>query len=134
MDSITPITILSSLFPLLQASSDFLLQVAMLLTTLRVGHVSKCLYFWVYLYIILINGYQLPWSWDTIPVWAEFSSYGSLLTDYQAEFMATHYDVLAMNICYGGIPSENSFVTTAAQLRKYASHNETKILFYAYLK
>eukprot|EP01084_Bolivina_argentea_P076874 139359_1 len=79
---------------------------------------------------------NLPWSWDTVPLWADFgTSNTSLLDDYQAKFIATHYDIISLEKCLGqpqktGIPTEDSFYKIASSIRKYASTQETKILFY----
>ena len=79
---------------------------------------------------------NLPWSYDKVALWADFgTSNTSLLSDYQAEFIATHYDIVSLEKCLAspaqtGIPTEISFYKIASKMRQYASTNETKILFY----
>eukprot|EP01084_Bolivina_argentea_P140388 246808_1 len=80
----------------------------------------------------LANGYQLPWSWDKVPLWADFGIKNKTfpaLTDYQAKFMATHYDIISIEKCIGEV-TEESFYNISSSIRKYTSTNETKILMY----
>eukprot|EP01083_Nonionella_stella_P080189 220213_1 len=88
---------------------------------------------------MLANGASidnLPWSYDTVALWADFGTQNvSLLSEYQSEFIATHYDLVSLEKCLGnyrttGIPTEESFYKIASSMRKYASPKETKILFY----
>ena len=91
--------------------------------------------FFLIVFILLINGYSFPWSWDKIPVWAFFGiDNTSLISDYEAQFVGTHYDVITLSACLGNpsithISTEQAFYYVARQIRKYATNN-TKILFY----
>ena len=82
------------------------------------------------------NGYNLPWSWDTVPVWSFFGTENpSLLSDYQAQFVGTHYDIITLSACLGNpsisnVSTEQAFYTAAKHIRQYTTANETKILFY----
>lgn len=79
---------------------------------------------------------NLPWSYDKVALWADFgTSNTSLLSDYQSQFIATHYNIVSLEKCLAdpaqtGIPTEISFYKIASGMRKYASTNELKILFY----
>ena len=93
----------------------------------------------IIVYLSTINAANinnLPWTYDTVALWADFgTSNKSLLSDYQAEFIATHYDIISLEKCLAqpsstGIPTEISFYKIASKMRKYASSNETKILMY----
>eukprot|EP01084_Bolivina_argentea_P147074 257371_1 len=98
---------------------------------------KKMLKAFVFLFNIirLTYGYSLPWSYDKVSLWANFEvTNKSLLTNYQAEFVATHYNIISLGKCLAnagrtGIPSEDTFYKIAASIRQYASTNETKILF-----
>ena len=91
-------------------------------------------FFWALSYIV--NGYELPWSWDKIPLWADFGTNNvSLLSEYQSQFVATHYDIISIEKCLGQpwnthVYTEQSFYETARNIRKYSSSNATKIIFY----
>eukprot|EP01084_Bolivina_argentea_P207300 353714_1 len=91
------------------------------------------------LLLFLVNGASignLPWSYDKVGLFADFWTRNtSLLSEYQSEFIATHYDIISLEKCLGdypstGIPTEESFYKIASSMRQYASTKETKILFY----
>eukprot|EP01083_Nonionella_stella_P278871 948421_1 len=87
----------------------------------------------------LVNGASidnLPWSYEKVALFADFWTRNiSLLSEYQSEFIATHYDIVSLAKCLGdtastGIPTEESFYKIASSMRQYASPKETKIFFY----
>eukprot|EP01084_Bolivina_argentea_P215457 365794_1 len=79
---------------------------------------------------------DLPWSWDTIALWADLGTQNtSLFTEYQSKFAAETYDIISIEKCLGNtaktnITTEEAFLNISSQMRKYASPNETKILMY----
>lgn len=79
---------------------------------------------------------NMPWSYDQVALWADFNIENMTeFTDYAAEFVATHYNIISLEKCLGtpqktGIPTETQFYNTSAHIRQYASSNQTKIIFY----
>eukprot|EP01083_Nonionella_stella_P131216 398448_1 len=74
-----------------------------------------------------------PWSYDSVLLWADLYTRdqpNSMLTDYQAEFLATHYRFLSIEKCLSvdGAKTEQSFYRIASHLHQY--DNTTKVLFY----
>eukprot|EP01084_Bolivina_argentea_P083044 150354_1 len=94
----------------------------------------------VYIFIqTLANGFNidnLPWSYDTVQLWANFHvANASLFTNYDAQFVGEHYNIISFAKCTGsptkdGIPSEKVFEAIASKIRQYASTKKIKILFY----
>ena len=51
----------------------------------------------------IMNGANInnfPWSYDKVALWADFGTQNtSLLSDYQAQFISTHYDIVSLEKC-----------------------------------
>ena len=84
---------------------------------------------------------HLPWSWDTVPLWADFDIRDwrtPWFTLEQAQFMGETYAILSLEKCLGGslwyddaeLEGEEAFYELATAIRNYTTSNDTKILFY----
>ena len=84
---------------------------------------------------------DLPWSWDRVPLWADFDIRDWRTPWYtidQAKFMGETYYVLSLEKCLGGslwysdpeLEGEEAFYELATAIRNFTNSNDTKILFY----
>eukprot|EP01083_Nonionella_stella_P150277 478463_1 len=98
-----------------------------------------CILLLYYISLELVHSSRapLPWSWDTVPLWADFfiRTRDKLpIPEYRAQFAAEHYSVISIEKClfskrYGRGHTEKSFYAIAKSMRKYSNDN-LKILFY----
>lgn len=61
------------------------------------------------------------WSWDTVPLWADFGS-PYLLSEAEMQFLAKTYQIISLGACFGGaqFPDYTEWViyTTAKRLKE----------------
>eukprot|EP01084_Bolivina_argentea_P198331 339645_1 len=88
----------------------------------------------IYAFIASVNGFNLPWRWDTPPLWSLIESRNTpVFTDYEYEFMTNTYDIIGLGACFDTVNgiTELKWYEAAAGIRQYSpSSNDTKILFY----
>jgi hypothetical protein len=70
------------------------------------------------------------WDWSRTHTWVMFNIRGQRMTPYQAEFMATHYDIVGIGGTFDGGPHSGEVEQAAAakQLKQY--NDKVKVLIY----
>ena len=70
------------------------------------------------------------WDWSRTHTWMEFNIRGKRMTPYQAEFAATHYDIIGIGGTFDGGPNSGE-VTQAAAAKQLKQFNKNiKVLIY----
>ena len=69
-------------------------------------------FFLAYFFVLRLVLSHIPWSYDTIAVWADVGTQNtSLFSEYQSKFLGETYDWISIEKCLGFVPHYDLIAT-----------------------